>query len=401
MYHKIVIEARDLLFFRDGRPVNNGAGANWPMPQTAFSALNSAFRQRWPQPQPWEQVSRFDQGSWRRSNRFPSLNTIGPFPEKDGRIFVPTPADLKPGAILAPLINVPGRSNLPSSVKYPVGANIGASKNACAKWMPLDEYRKYLIGDCDVKTVDDEALFDIEERPGISIDAESRTAVDGKLFFGSYMRLRRGVGMAMWAQCQSGDADVVAEFFAGSPRQLVFGGQRGCVEAVLERNDGVKMPFEELAAKASITGRLVKWVLLSPAGYQRGYLPNFVSESGQVMLTVPNGPLPDRRRFRSRDDYRKACRAASRPLSARLVAAVIPKHLSYSGWNLEFNRPERTLNLVPPGSVYYFESANDDDGRILAEVLGRTRSSEFFGSQGFGLGICTSFNYIDFNTLDK
>lgn len=107
MYHKLIFEPRDLLYFRDGRPVNSGYGANWPMPQTAYSALRQAFHRCWPEPQPQEPVT------GRKQYRFQTLKTFGPLPCKDGELYVPTPADLKPGAIMAPLINVPGESNLP------------------------------------------------------------------------------------------------------------------------------------------------------------------------------------------------------------------------------------------------------------------------------------------------
>ena len=64
-------------------------------------------------------------------------------------------------------------------------------------------------------------------------------------------------------------------------------------------------------------------------------------------------------------------------------------------------QPERTLNLVPPGSVFYFEAENENEGMLLANLLTHGRNSEFFGNQGFGMGVCTSFNYLDFNTLIK
>ncbi len=401
MYHRIIIEARDLLFFRDGRPVNNGVGANWPMAQTAYAALNAAFRQRWMQAQEWEATTTQDSNKWRTSNRFQSLKSVGPFPMRDGEVFLPTPSDLKPSAIMAPLLNVPGESNLPQWVSLPVGANLAPSKNECGNWIALSEYRKYLAGKCDVKTIPSSELYDVEERPGISIDEQSRSTKDGKLFFGSYMRLRPSVKMVLWAECMSSQVDVIAQYFANGDQNLVFGGQRGVVTAHLDDSGDASMPSDLLAREVKLTGRQVKWVLLTPAAFQSGALPSFISASGEVMLTVPTGRKPERSAFRNRDDYRRACRDASRKLSARLVAAVIPKNTHYSGWNCEFNRPERTLKLVPAGAVYYFEAEDDSEAQLLAQLLDNSRNSEYFGSQGMGVGICTAFNYLDFNNLNQ
>jgi CRISPR type III-B/RAMP module-associated protein Cmr3 len=243
-------------------------------------------------------------------------------------------------------------------------------------------------------------LYDVEERPGVAIDGDTHAAVDKKLFFGSYMRLRPGVKMLLWAECMEGDIDVIAQYFEDAEQTLVFGGQRGVVTARLD-DDDTALPSELLAHDVKLTGNLVKWVLLTPAAFQSGSLPNFLNTDGEVMLMVKNGAKPERSAYRNRDDYRRACREASRPLGARLVAAVIPKNTSYSGWNCEFGRPERTLKLVPGGSVYYFEAADAEEAQVLAKMLNSSRNSEFFGSQGMGVGICAPFNYIDFNSLNK
>lgn len=399
MYHKLIFEPRDLLFFRDGRPVNNGQGANWPLPQTAYAALTMAFRRYWPEPQSWEPVCPGSK-SW-NGKRFPSLKTFGPLPVKDNEIYVPTPADLKPGAIMAPLLHVPGKSNLPRAVRCPVGADLEASKEACSPWISLTELSKYLNGNPDVRTVPDSELFEIEERPGIEVDPELHSAVDGKLFFGSYLRLHENVRMCLFAECMSMQTDVIEEFYSGRKEQsFTFGGQRGVVISRSEKFDpeNIPLPFN---CGLPTRSRYIKWVLLSPAAYSRGWLPSFLNDDGKVMLSRLSGELPMRSDFPTRKAYREACQKAAVPVKARLVSTVIPKNRSCSGWNLERGCPEDTLNLVPPGTVYYFEAETEEDGMALASLLTQGRNSEFFGSQGLGMGVCTSFNYLDFNELKK
>lgn len=404
MYHKLIFEPRDLLFFRDGRPVNNGQGANWPLPQTAYAALSMAFRRNWPEQQPWEPVCPSDSESGNRKRRFPSLKTFGPLPVKNNEIYVPTPADLrpgKPGAIMAPLLNVPGKSNLPQAVRCPVGADLEATKETCNPWISLAELGKYLNGSPDVQTVSNSELFEIEERPGIEVDPDRHSAVDGKLFFGSYLRLHEDVRMCLFAECMSMQTDVIEKFYSGHKEQIfTFGGQRGVVISRLEKfnPENIPLPFN---CGLPVRSKYIKWVLLSPAAYSRGWLPSFLDEDGRVMLSCPSGKQPVRSDFPTRKAYREACRTASVPVKARLVSAVVPKNRSCSGWNLERECPEETLNFVPPGTVYYFEAETEEDGMALAALLTQGRNSEFLGSQGLGMGVCTSFNYLDFNELKK
>lgn len=412
MYHKLIFEPRDLLFFRDDRPVNNGQGANWPLPQTAYAALSMAFRRFWPERQSWEPVCPSESKSW-SGKRFPSLKTFGPLPVRDNEIYVPTPADLKPcepdtpdkpgkpGAIMAPLLHVPGKSNLPRAVRCPVGADLEASKDTCNPWISLAELSKYLNGNPNVKTVPNSELFEIEERPGIEVDPERHSAVDGKLFFGSYLRLHEDVRMCLFAECMSMQTDVIEEFYSGHKEQsFTFGGQRGVVISRSEKFDPENMPLP-FNCGLPIRSRYIKWVLLSPAAYSRGWLPSFLDEDGNVMLSSLSGKKPDRSDFPTRKAYREACLKASVPVKAHLVAAAVPKNRSCSGWNLERECPEETLNFVPPGTVYYFEAETEEDGMALAALLTQGRNSEFLGSQGLGMGVCTSFNYLDFNELKK
>ena len=61
MMHQLEITPRDILFFRDGRPIgasDAGHGADWPLPSTFHEALLSAFHERWPELQPWARKRR-------------------------------------------------------------------------------------------------------------------------------------------------------------------------------------------------------------------------------------------------------------------------------------------------------------------------------------------------------
>jgi hypothetical protein len=105
---------------------------------------------------------------------------------------------------------------------------------------------------------------------------------------------------------------------------------------------------------------------------------------------------------------------ASNPnVSARLVAAIVPKPLVVTGYALGITAdPERpdggakpTHLAVPAGAVYYFEADSHEDARKLATSLNwhgnepdpstiSNRRSTLMGEKGFGLGVCGTWDFL-------
>jgi hypothetical protein len=93
-------------------------------------------------------------------------------------------------------------------------------------------------------------------------------------------------------------------------------------------------------------------------------------------------------------------------VSARLVAALIPKPTVVTGWALrdeELGNEDKpgaksTHLAVPAGAVYYFEADSANEANALAAALNwhgsgdgseiRNRRSTLLGEKGFGLGVC-------------
>ena len=400
MIHQLFFESRDLLYFRDGRSVNDGCGASWPNSSTAYSALISAFHRTWPLPQEWETIPEWGMNSNGENGRFGGLKTFGPLPCRDGKIYLPTPADLRLHSIAAPIRNLPGKSNLPKPVRYPVGTAEGPSKETPGKWISMDDFERYRSGDCQVETLSDSDFFESENRTGLALD-ENGTAQKGRIYFSSYLRLLEGVRMCLFAECEavSGEkkTDVMEQFFRGrSRKEILLGGQRGVAFACRETFDSSRK--RNFLPERKGKGTLVKWILLSPAVYQSGWLPGFVDpETGTVFLRTH--PVLPRENYPSRDAWRKACWESGREIHASLVAAIVPKTLHYSGWNVRRNCPEPTKLLVPPGSVYYFEAESENDAEELSALLSGARYSDSFGAHGFGVGVCAPFDFLDFNTM--
>ena len=378
--HPFALEPRDLLFLRDARPMaasDAGLGANWPRPDQLWNALINAFHRQWPEPQSWDgtgkhtfrdkQLAEHDGKSKNKnadsSFRFGALKTIGPFPCKDGTLYLPCPLDL--GMQLVPCAD----TDLPAPLTHTFLPR-KQGKQKSRDWLSMPDYVRYLDHDDPSDPSLSPDLYDVERNIGIAIDAATQTTVEGQIYQAEYLRLRQGVVLAFEAECDlkpRGGKEIVDLFArADCPGTLVIGGQQG-VARLRTQDAGLRWP------QAEIKTPLLRWTLLSPAVFNAGWLPGWCRDSrkvpeaqqaplGSVML--PGG-------------------------AARLIAARIGKPLAFSGWDLKTG-PKPTQLAVPAGSSYVFACDTVEAARALATRLhGRPRSDRF-GEKGFGIGLCSS-----------
>ncbi len=418
MAYQLTIRPRDVLFFRDARPMGGsyeGAGGQWPLPTTFHAALQSALYREWPDLVPeWESKhthltdkERSRQTVRKSALRFGGLKTSGPFPSRNGTLFFPTPSDVHPDGVLAPLQAPDGSaSNLPRSLEYPVGIDSAATKVTVHPWISDHELARYLSGAPDAKTTCAGDLYVTETRPGVGIDAATGANAEHVFFQAQYLRLREreGVGMTAFAACVARKAsgtetDVLGHLFAANTTlPLQFGGQQGIAYVEALRTDESIPLWREQTVPIGTTR--IKWVLLSPAVFNAGWRPDWVDADGAVCLV----DAPERSQFASRTEWRQAIHdaAAARPIAASLVAARIPGAVPFSGWSRNMRGGDeqkevgakRTLLAVPAGSVYYFKATSPADAAALVRQLhGRARSSRY-GESGLGLGVCGRWDFM-------
>jgi CRISPR type III-B/RAMP module-associated protein Cmr3 len=393
MRYELSIEPRDILFFRDARPMSGsaeGAGGNWPLPSVFYSAMRSALLAKWPNGlEKFESLDhRLKDGEQGVNATFGDLKTIGPFPAKDSELYVPTPLDIAPGGIMSPT-NAIGTSNLPCPLKYAVAGSAAPSKKKLGDWISIAQLEKYLAGTTP-ETSANEEFFHPENRPGVGIDPETGSNLEGKFYQAQYLRLRPEAVMTAFAECkgikrgQNEGADILNELF-GERSQLpvIFGGQRGLAYLEARRD-------KRMIAKPTNARKRVKWILLSPALFKDGWKPGWLDTEGQVQLKQD---MPKRADFKTRRQWREAIKATS-TIKARLVAARVGKPITMSGWKLDKTRDNAgggakpTRLLVPAGSVYYFECESETDAQALVKSLHGQVKSDFLGEKGFGFGIC-------------
>lgn len=426
MCYEIEIEPRDVMYFRDGKPIGasaDGSGADWPMPSIFHSAMLSLLNNKLGSDiKEWEgKHSNCDDKKNVRFN-FGGLRTWGPFPKQNGEIYFPTPADLQPdnsnkkeskddcfatAGVMQPVKISLGHNNLPAPLIYSVASTVAPSKKTLGTWISAAELQKYMMGQTvGLKTIAAESIYSAESRPGIGINPETQTTEEGKFYSAEYLRLKQSVSMVAFADCEAkkynntNGKDVLQELFKTKNKSaFILGGQRGVawLENIRRKTSRI------LDFTCQISGTRVKWTLLSPAYFSCGWRPGWINmpdsekhsysekhEIGAVMLKekIERGNM-------TRKEWRKKI-ADSDFIKAQLVAALVPKPIAVSGWklnveNVDCGQPKATRLYVPAGAVYYFECDDELEAHKLANVLHGQTKSDLLGEHGFGLGVCSEW----------
>lgn len=381
------LKPRDLLFFRDGRPMdvdkqqpdvrNVGHGASWPRPDHLFKGVIHALV--------GDRMASLDEGGY---GAFPQVRVRGPYPVKDGVPYLPRPLDWDMARV-----DCKAETDIPEPLEMGF-LDRREGKKAYPAWIALEDFAAYLAGrdhdghvvaekdedGNDMETVKfpygDGDLFTSEPRVGNTLDAAtgaSRKVPDehrSGSYQADYLRLRKGV--SMWCTVETGrkaggsEAPEAPEV----PASFVMGGQGGVVTRdVTEIDLAAALP-----APAAKEGQLVRWTLIAPAYFPgNGWLPDFcvdTSPAGNPLGTVmlrdgKDAPL----------------------IGARLVGACVGKPVAYSGWDTK-NKVKPTQLAVPAGSVYLFRCRDVAAANALIAKLHLVPRSQN-SAQGFGIGVCS------------
>ena len=362
------ISPLDLLFFRDGRPLdvdksrddhrNIGHGAYWPRPDHVYNAVMHAL------------IGSRNAGERAAYGKFGGVQTTGPFPilkEADGTetLFLPRPLDWD--CVMEPLPE--GVTDAPSFINHGF-VDRTPEKKLYPFWISDKDFRSYLDGRSLPKLAPTK-LFEIETRVGNTLDPKtgaSRRIQDKRRsgqYEAQYLRLCKGV--SMWAEATSGQAGTPI------PSVLYMGGQGLLVD--FDRDDTLST-LEAIFPKPNIPQDeeqfFVRWTLLSPALFVRtGWLPGWCRDTNKdEAARKPDGAVmfPD-------------CSGAS------LVAACTGKPIVFSGYD-SVDGIKDTQLAVPAGSCYVFHCKSRKSAEALITRLHLQRKSDF-GSQGFGIGVCS------------
>lgn len=262
-------------------------------------------------------------------------------------VLVQPPADLviteddsgTPGVrALVPTALSDAHSGLQSSapcVRLPVLAERERGKPAAGYWLADSGWRKYLAGTLPDATdlVKTSALWSLDPRVGVGLDAATRRAADGRLFSVQAIAMRPGVGFLATVSGTEPPTDGL----------LRFGGD-GRGAALHPVADGA-VPLADYARLAASPG--CRLVLTTPGIFTAGWLPTGANPAEQ------------------RTDG--AVRFALHGVSGWIVCAAVPRADVVSGWDLARWQPKAAQRAAPTGSVWWLEF----DAGITAEALGK------------------------------
>lgn len=441
--NRLLLSPTDVLMLKDARPMAGSLSGHtllWPTPDIIHHALHAALHRSKLQghrhcyhPQGQERL--YDNS--RRVSVFGSVTQAGPFPVQIGKNgeekwYFPCPLDIERAGTTPttlPSAQRAGGDSLPRPLRYATAVLCTPDKeNRAPAWLSSAEWQAYAQAsaqhmtelppaakDCGKNTDD---ITETEFRYGIARQDTTGTIEKGRFYSACSLRLRSDWRIGSWVTSAEKTAirgernDVIASLFGTAEKpgehHIVVGGQQRVCTAELA--DAGQLPLPGIPSlKPDADGKVrVKWVLLTPAIWSRhgahpgGWLPTWVdAASGQVML---NGGDRSRKPGEARIDWRARLQQEAAPIAAHLVAAVVGKPVSITGYATagradEAEGPKNTHVAAPAGSVYYFECDSPAAAAELCRVLHCTaatsliRRSELLGEQGFGLGLCAPWHF--------
>jgi CRISPR-associated protein Cmr3 len=209
----------------------------------------------------------------------------------------------------------------------PVLAEVARSKPASGYWLTEAGWRQYLAGQAPAvcELVKTEALWKLDYRVGVGLEAATRRAADGRLFSVQAVAFYEGVGF-------------LAAISGATPPQggtvrLGGDGRSAALHAA-----GWAMPEPDYAAIAA--ARRCRLVLTSPGLFADGWLPTGADSS------------------RKREDG--AVHFDLHGVRGWIVCAAVPRAEVVSGWDLaKWSRgeggPKPAQRAAPTGSVWWLE----------------------------------------------
>ena len=221
----------------------------------------------------------------------------------------------------------------------PVLAEANRRKAESGLWLSQAGWQKYLRGQLpDPKNdiVKSSQLWAIDSRVGIGMNADTRSADDGKLFTTQAVALGSGVGF------------VASVRGASLPQQGIvrLGGDGRAASS-----QAVSLQAASIDMQAIVDQARCRIVLTTPGIFSQGWLPN------GFKLQTDGSYLFDLQGVR-----------------ARLVCAAVPRAETISGWDLAQWTPKAAMRAAPSGSVYWLE-----DLQATAESISKLAESGLWG----------------------
>ena len=365
MNKTLVLSARDGLFCKDGRGWKHSATGRsnsyeWPFPSTMLGALCTSWgrhveakEKRLLTPEEWleikQNLSLQLMLPLRKSHNedWSSQHLMWPVPEDALHLaesdFVyrlnPTPPAASVGSLGRKTQDEKTEDAL-AQLWLPRVEDKSKPVNAPA-WWTHQEFIKWLQGK-DVKKLDTSAQKgrSMERRlqVHVSINKETRTTLHSSLFSTDILETLNFTeqdGYQEWGlaiDCQLPNQTHIQGF---SKNHMFLGGKRRFLRPEEAPKNLFSCPQDLSKAAKETKSKGLRLITVTPAHFKDGWKPDF--------LKVKDG------RFQGE----------LHGLSLVLRAACCPRPIHVSGWDMARGCPKPTKRLVKPGSVYFFEKADN------------------------------------------
>jgi CRISPR-associated protein Cmr3 len=388
--HHLIVCPRDGLFCKDGRgwrTVENGRGhaLRWPHPSTLLGSLRAAQGRA----QEAAEGRRWPRQAWAAKTAGVQLGAVltlaRPLEAREWTLEHrrwPTPYDAvyvrEGGAEVTSVCRlVPQERDVQRDVPT-LGRDDDPAREALwrpralqrgkpqprPQWWPEAAFVPWLCGQelgSAPADRDPQVRLDVH----LQIDPKNQAALESRLFSREIVETlvqeedrthpssKHTVEWALAAKVELPGPQVASSVLLGGDRRLC-----GVVEA---KASLFEPPAALLAAFDRTQSRGLRLVIVTPAAFAQGWVPDFLR--------------------REDNEYRGTLAGAELVLRA----AFVPRPIDVAGWDMASNRPKPLSRMVTPGSVYLLERT---DGRrvdgALAKALWLTAVGER-RSEGFGL----------------
>lgn len=373
MFYKIT--PFDTLFFRDGRPFTIGA-ETWansifpPYPSTVYGAIRTWII--------------FEKGTLRdfKEGKFKEEIGLPPPPEKEGNsnelkeeckgtlklygpiiclkniLRFPLPKDLlkkkssKDENYLFPLSSIKKPDIFISDYKL---ANILINKNdfeleEAEGFLDMPSIIDYLEGKNEnLKLIPKSEIFIIEPKIGIKRNKITLSSEKDHLYRAPMIRLQKETSLFVQVEGLKKYPEKGIIQLGGEGKTAKI---EKCTEDLLKELREVNFEFKN---------KIFKLYLLTPAIFQKGWLPYFIDEAN----------------FQGNKEG----------IELELIGCSLGKYVSIGGWDLINKEPKPMYKAVPAGSVYYFKILNNTYPEKIKEVFHLKSISDIKPEEGFGLAL--------------
>ncbi len=333
----IEIEPLDTVIFRDGKPFGMGDDS-WtdslifPTPTTIYGALRGTYFSQ--NPNDFKKIKSNDVTE--------NLIIKGIYLCRDDELFYQIPKDCiqRLGSEEITTLKLKKNSLSSNSMDYYLSLDeeIESINNKLLDEITFDDY----LNEADTfYAIDLDQLVTKESKIGIGRDIDKGVAKKGLLYRMEMLRY---------------EFKIIVEFEGlklNDSGLMKFGGES-------KGANYRKLESIELPNTPTIDGSIFKLYLLTPAIFDKGWIPNWIDEKSFI--------------------------GQYRGVTLKLLTCATGKSQSIGGFDMKTNKPKEMFKAVPAGSVYYFEILEGESDKVI-DIFHNQSISEQRTDEGYGVVI--------------